>query len=80
MSRFVRLGQDLGQAATAARDLRRGLDGGGGPGSPDPAGTGGDATAQALRRLERKIGAAGQARPSASMSSTEFRALGKLEP
>jgi hypothetical protein len=80
MTRFARLGQDLGQAAAEARDLRRGLDGGGGPGRPDPAGTGGDATAQALRRLERKLGAAGTGKGSSPMSSTEFRALGKLEP
>lgn len=75
MSRFSQLGQDIGQAAGAARDLARNLDQGGASPSITPAGGGGD-VGRALTRLAGKISTP----PRASLSSTEFRALGKLEP
>lgn len=72
MRRFERLAVDLKRAATEAGSLGQGLPSGGASG-----GDAGD-VGRALRRLERKIGQA-QA-PAPAMSSTEFRALGKLEP
>ena len=72
MRRFEQLAADLKRAATEASSLGQGLPSGGASGS-DPGDVG-----RAIRRLERKLG---QAQTSQSaMSSTEFRALGKLEP